>query len=82
MRYPFSNKWCPENCPPNDEFINRGTCELTQDPEFLVYLHKGLPKTLPSNLVGEVFNLTDTSKLDSETKESKKEPKEAEKKDE
>ena len=62
--YSFTNRWCDDNCSPEAVFTERGVCELYQDPDFLVFFNKELPKNLPKNLVGEVLHLRDYDDVD------------------
>ena len=56
--YSFSNKWCSKSCSSTASLTNRGICEFSQDTNFLIYLSNDVPNNLPTNLLGEVFKLS------------------------
>ena len=58
-KYSFINKWCGNQCNTTSgaTFTNRGACEFTNDPNFLVYLSTSPPTNLPTNKLGEQLTL-------------------------
>ena len=51
-KYSFSNKWC-SRCSPQAKLTQRGICEFTLDPKFLVYFSKNISGQLSSEIPTE-----------------------------